>query len=106
MCESFPLIRAEEKNLDIAADRLAQTLIFRADCRMDEMMKAELPEHFQGFLKGFPCRDLLLLAVLEFLAQVQKKGVFWKRGLFPKDPAVLKILRRSKFTLRSKFAIA
>ena len=29
-----------------------------------------------------------------------------KLNLYPKDPAVLKILRRSKFTLRSKFTIA
>mmetsp|Transcript_11072 Transcript_11072/g.25344 ORF Transcript_11072/g.25344 Transcript_11072/m.25344 type:complete len:378 (+) Transcript_11072:112-1245(+) len=41
-------LRAEEKNVDIAADRIAQTLIFRADCQMEELIKAELPDYFQG----------------------------------------------------------
>mmetsp|Transcript_3442 Transcript_3442/g.7947 ORF Transcript_3442/g.7947 Transcript_3442/m.7947 type:complete len:377 (+) Transcript_3442:116-1246(+) len=41
-------IRAEELNVDKAVERLVATLVFRADCRIDELAKAELPDHFQG----------------------------------------------------------
>lgn len=41
-------LRAEELHVDKAAERLAQTLVFRADCRIDELARAELPEHFRG----------------------------------------------------------
>jgi len=41
-------IRAEELNVDKAANRIAETLIFRADCKIDELAKAELPDYFQG----------------------------------------------------------
>lgn len=47
-------LRAEELNVENAAKRLANTLIFRADCKIDELAEAELPEHFQGhdFIPG------------------------------------------------------
>lgn len=47
-------LRAEELDVDKAEERLVQTLIFRADCKIDELAKAELPEHFQGhdFITG------------------------------------------------------
>ena len=32
--------------------------------------------------------------------------VYLELGRYPKDPAVLKILRRSKFTMHSKFTMA
>jgi len=41
-------IRAEELDVDKAADRIVQTLIFRADCRIDGLRDAELPACFQG----------------------------------------------------------
>mmetsp|Transcript_92283 Transcript_92283/g.214402 ORF Transcript_92283/g.214402 Transcript_92283/m.214402 type:complete len:382 (+) Transcript_92283:50-1195(+) len=41
-------LRAEELDVDKAAERLVQTLVFRADCHIDELAEAELPEHFQG----------------------------------------------------------
>jgi len=41
-------IRAEELNVESAAGRLERTLIFRADCRIDHLRNAELPECFQG----------------------------------------------------------
>jgi len=47
-------LRAEELVLDKAAERLVQTLVFRADCKIDDLAKAELPQHFQGhdFIDG------------------------------------------------------
>lgn len=47
-------IRAEELNVDKAAGRIVQSLIFRADCKIDEIAKSELPGHFRGhdFLTG------------------------------------------------------
>lgn len=47
-------IRAEELNVDKAAERIVQTLIFRAECKLDELAAAELPEHFRGhdYLSG------------------------------------------------------
>mmetsp|Transcript_124821 Transcript_124821/g.364565 ORF Transcript_124821/g.364565 Transcript_124821/m.364565 type:complete len:376 (+) Transcript_124821:89-1216(+) len=47
-------LRAEELDLAKAAERLVQTLVFRADCHIDELKGAELPEHFRGhdFLSG------------------------------------------------------
>mmetsp|Transcript_107400 Transcript_107400/g.321167 ORF Transcript_107400/g.321167 Transcript_107400/m.321167 type:complete len:378 (-) Transcript_107400:86-1219(-) len=47
-------LRAEELNVDKAAERLVQTLVFRADCCIDALTKAELPEHFRGhdFVSG------------------------------------------------------
>lgn len=41
-------LRAEELNVDKSEERVAQTLIFRADCRIDALIESELPEHFQG----------------------------------------------------------
>lgn len=41
-------LRAEELVLDKAAERITQTLIFRADCKIDDLTKAELPDHFKG----------------------------------------------------------
>lgn len=41
-------IRAEELNVDTAAERIVQTLIFRAECKLDELAESELPEHFHG----------------------------------------------------------
>lgn len=41
-------LRAEELNVDKAAERLAATLIFRLECAIDELAKSELPEHFRG----------------------------------------------------------
>jgi len=47
-------IRAEELDVDKAAQRIVQTLVFRADCKIDQLAEAELPEHFQGhdFISG------------------------------------------------------
>lgn len=41
-------LRAEDLDVDKAAERVAQTLIFRADCRIDELAASELPEQFRG----------------------------------------------------------
>lgn len=41
-------LRAEELNLDKATDRLVATLVFRTDCKIDQLADAEMPEHFQG----------------------------------------------------------
>jgi len=41
-------IRAEELDVDKAADRIVQTLIFRADCQIDGLKDAELPKCYQG----------------------------------------------------------
>jgi len=41
-------LRAEELDVEKAQERLVQTLIFRADCRIEELGSAELPEHFKG----------------------------------------------------------
>jgi len=47
-------LRAEELDVDKAAERLKSTFVFRADCRIDELAEAELPEQFQGhdFITG------------------------------------------------------
>merc|ERR1712218_685699 len=47
-------IRAEELDVDKAAERITQSLIFRAECHIDELTEAELPEHFCGhdFMTG------------------------------------------------------
>lgn len=41
-------IRAEELDVDKAAERIVQTLIFRAECQIDELRDSELPDYFQG----------------------------------------------------------
>lgn len=41
-------LRAEEMDVEKAAQRLVATLVFRAECHIDEMAGAELPEHFRG----------------------------------------------------------
>ena len=41
-------IRAEELNLDKAADRIVDTLVFRADCKIDGLKEAVLPDCYQG----------------------------------------------------------
>ncbi|CAE7389611.1 PATL6 [Symbiodinium sp. CCMP2456] len=41
-------IRAEELNLDKAADRIVETLVFRADCKIDGLRDAVLPDCYQG----------------------------------------------------------
>lgn len=41
-------LRAEELDVDKAEERVTQTLIFRADCRIDELARAELPAQFIG----------------------------------------------------------
>jgi len=41
-------IRAEELDVDKAAERIVQTLIFRADCQIDSLKDAELPECYRG----------------------------------------------------------
>lgn len=40
--------------MDKAAERITQSIIFRADCKIDELAKAELPEHFMkhDFIPG------------------------------------------------------
>jgi hypothetical protein len=47
-------LRAEELNLEKAIDRVALTMIFRADVQIDDLIGAELPEHFKGhdFISG------------------------------------------------------
>mmetsp|Transcript_40470 Transcript_40470/g.101645 ORF Transcript_40470/g.101645 Transcript_40470/m.101645 type:complete len:381 (-) Transcript_40470:41-1183(-) len=47
-------LRAEELDVDKAQERVVQTLVFRADCKIDELAEAELPEYFQGhdFITG------------------------------------------------------
>lgn len=47
-------LRAEELDVAKAAERIVQTLVWRAECCIDELARAELPEHFQGhdFLDG------------------------------------------------------
>jgi len=47
-------LRAEELDVDKAAARVTATLVFRADCKIDELAKAELPQAFQGhdFITG------------------------------------------------------
>ena len=48
-------IRAEELDVDKAAERIVQTLIFRADCQIDGLKDAELPKCYQGHdvISGF-----------------------------------------------------
>lgn len=41
-------LRAEELDLEKAVARLVATLVFRADCQIDALTHAELPEHFRG----------------------------------------------------------
>jgi hypothetical protein len=41
-------LRAEDLDLEKAAERIAATLAFRAECQIDALMSAELPEHFRG----------------------------------------------------------
>jgi len=41
-------LRAEELDLEKAVARLVATLVFRADCQIDALARAELPEHFRG----------------------------------------------------------
>lgn len=41
-------LRAEDLDVEKAAERIAQTLVFRADCCIDGLMESELPEHFRG----------------------------------------------------------
>lgn len=41
-------LRAEELDVAKAAERVSTTLVFRADCCIDELAEAEMPEHFQG----------------------------------------------------------
>jgi hypothetical protein len=41
-------LRAEELNLDKATDRLVATLVFRAECQIDQLADAEMPDHFKG----------------------------------------------------------
>lgn len=41
-------LRAEELNIDKAAGRFVETLVFRSDCHIDEVAGSELPSHFQG----------------------------------------------------------
>mmetsp|Transcript_87214 Transcript_87214/g.182526 ORF Transcript_87214/g.182526 Transcript_87214/m.182526 type:complete len:381 (+) Transcript_87214:128-1270(+) len=47
-------LRAEELNVAKASDRITQTLVFRADCKIDEISKADLPAQFLGndFITG------------------------------------------------------
>eukprot|EP00931_Biecheleriopsis_adriatica_P009359 TRINITY_DN110436_c0_g1_i1.p1 TRINITY_DN110436_c0_g1~~TRINITY_DN110436_c0_g1_i1.p1 ORF type:complete len:404 (+),score=96.56 TRINITY_DN110436_c0_g1_i1:58-1212(+) len=47
-------IRAEELDVDKAAERIVATLIFRADCQIDALKDAELPDYFLGhdFIEG------------------------------------------------------
>eukprot|EP00441_Pelagodinium_beii_P043485 CAMPEP_0197628728 /NCGR_PEP_ID=MMETSP1338-20131121/6906_1 /TAXON_ID=43686 ORGANISM="Pelagodinium beii, Strain RCC1491" /NCGR_SAMPLE_ID=MMETSP1338 /ASSEMBLY_ACC=CAM_ASM_000754 /LENGTH=363 /DNA_ID=CAMNT_0043199721 /DNA_START=30 /DNA_END=1117 /DNA_ORIENTATION=+ len=41
-------IRAEELDVDKAAERIVSTLVFRADCQITNLRDAELPDYFQG----------------------------------------------------------
>jgi len=41
-------IRAEEGDVDKAAGRIVSTLVFRAECQIDSLRDAELPDYFQG----------------------------------------------------------
>eukprot|EP00927_Polykrikos_kofoidii_P041200 TRINITY_DN3511_c0_g1_i1.p1 TRINITY_DN3511_c0_g1~~TRINITY_DN3511_c0_g1_i1.p1 ORF type:complete len:400 (-),score=95.70 TRINITY_DN3511_c0_g1_i1:119-1171(-) len=47
-------LRAEELDLEKAANRVTQTLVFRADCKINELCEAEMPACFQGhdFISG------------------------------------------------------
>lgn len=48
-------LRAEELDLEKAVQRITATLVFRAECQIDALTDAELPDYFQGHddLKGF-----------------------------------------------------
>ena len=41
-------IRAEELDVEKAANRIVETLVFRADCEIDALKDAELPKCYQG----------------------------------------------------------
>lgn len=41
-------IRAEELDVAKAAERIVETLVFRADCQIDALKDAELPKCYQG----------------------------------------------------------
>lgn len=41
-------LRAEEFKIDKAEERIVKTLIWRAECQVDDLRDADLPAHFQG----------------------------------------------------------